>query len=67
MYEFFSVFFFVFDFVAYCVVAIESAGRQIPIAFLERVKEEFSKKYAGGKAANASAKSLSKEYGYLIF
>jgi vesicle-associated membrane protein 72 len=49
------------------VVAIESAGRQIPIAFLERVKEEFSKKYAGGKAANASAKSLSKEYGYLIF
>ncbi|MCH88517.1 vesicle-associated membrane protein 726-like, partial [Trifolium medium] len=47
----------------YCVVAIESAGRQIPIAYLERVKEEFSKKYAGGKAANAAAKSLNKEYG----
>lgn len=50
---------------AYCVVAVESAGRQIPIAFLERIKEEFSKKYAGGKAANAAAKSLNKEFGYL--
>jgi len=60
-------FFFVLHFVAYCVVAVESAGRQIPIAFLERVKEEFSKKYGGGKAATASARSLNKEYGYLIF
>ncbi|RDX87802.1 putative vesicle-associated membrane protein 726, partial [Mucuna pruriens] len=50
-------------FLAYCVVAIESAGRQIPIAFLERVKDEFSKKYAGGKAATASAKGLNKEFG----
>jgi len=58
---------FVLDFVAYCVVAVESAGRQIPIAFLERVKEEFSKKYGGGKAATASARSLNKEYGYIIF
>ncbi|KAJ8763887.1 hypothetical protein K2173_003669 [Erythroxylum novogranatense] len=33
----------------YCVVAVESAGRQIPIAFLERVKEDFYKKYGGGK------------------
>ncbi|KAL5067023.1 hypothetical protein RYX36_017910 [Vicia faba] len=47
----------------YCVVAVESAGRQIPIAYLERVKEEFSKKYGGGKAATASANSLNKEYG----
>ncbi|KAK7292976.1 hypothetical protein RJT34_15835 [Clitoria ternatea] len=47
----------------YCVVAVESAGRQIPIAFLERVKEEFTKKYAGGKAATAAANSLNKEFG----
>ncbi|KAB2064955.1 hypothetical protein ES319_A09G056500v1 [Gossypium barbadense] len=48
---------------AYCVVATESAGRQIPIAFLERVKEDFSKRYGGGKAANAKAKSLNREFG----
>ncbi|KAE8695570.1 VAMP724 protein [Hibiscus syriacus] len=47
----------------YCVVATESAGRQIPIAFLERIKEDFSKIYGGGKAANAKAKSLNKEFG----
>ncbi|KAK8557579.1 hypothetical protein V6N12_009808 [Hibiscus sabdariffa] len=47
----------------YCVVAVESAGRQVPIAFLERIKEDFTKRYAGGKAANASANSLSKEFG----
>ncbi|KOM34428.1 hypothetical protein LR48_Vigan02g057800 [Vigna angularis] len=47
----------------YCVVAVESAGRQLPIAFLERVKEEFSKKYGAGKAATASAKSLNREFG----
>ncbi|KAK7255924.1 hypothetical protein RIF29_29352 [Crotalaria pallida] len=47
----------------YCVVAVESAGRQIPIAFLERVKEDFTKKYAGGKAATAAAHSLNKEFG----
>ncbi|EOY05352.1 Vesicle-associated membrane protein 721, VAMP7B [Theobroma cacao] len=34
---------------AYCVVAVESAGRQVPIAFLERVKEDFNKRYGGGK------------------
>ncbi|XP_039058255.1 putative vesicle-associated membrane protein 726 isoform X1 [Hibiscus syriacus] len=47
---------------AYCVVAVESAGRQIPIAFLERVKEDFSRRYGGGKAANATTKSLNKEF-----
>ncbi|KAI4356436.1 hypothetical protein L6164_000458 [Bauhinia variegata] len=47
----------------YCVVAIESVGRQIPIAFLERIKEEFTKKYGGGKAATAAANSLNKEFG----
>jgi len=50
---------------AYCVVAVESAGRQIPIAFLERIKEDFTKKYAGGKAATAAAQSLNREFGYV--
>ncbi|KAK6911252.1 v-SNARE, coiled-coil homology domain [Dillenia turbinata] len=47
----------------YCVVAVESVGRQVPIAFLERVKEDFNKRYGGGKAATAVAKSLNKEFG----
>ncbi|TXG63973.1 hypothetical protein EZV62_010967 [Acer yangbiense] len=47
----------------YCVVAVESVGRQVPIAFLERIKEDFTKKYAGGKAATAVANSLNKEFG----
>lgn len=53
------------DFAAYCVVAVESAGRQIPIAFLERVKEDFNKRYGGGKAATAVANGLNKEFGYI--
>ncbi|XP_048235433.1 vesicle-associated membrane protein 721 isoform X1 [Ricinus communis] len=48
----------------YCVVAVESAGRQIPIAFLERVKEDFNKRYGGGKAATAQAHGLNREFGY---
>lgn len=51
---------------AYCVVAVDSAGRQIPIAFLERVKEDFNKRYGGGKAATAVAHGLNKEFGYLF-
>ncbi|KAJ6853277.1 uncharacterized protein M6B38_250145 [Iris pallida] len=47
----------------YCVVAVESAGRQVPIAFLERVKEDFNKRYGGGKAATAGANSLNREFG----
>ncbi|EOA39215.1 hypothetical protein CARUB_v10012187mg [Capsella rubella] len=47
----------------YCVVVVESAGRQIPMAFLERVKEDFSKRYGGGKASTAKANSLNKEFG----
>ncbi|KAF8402064.1 hypothetical protein HHK36_013016 [Tetracentron sinense] len=47
----------------YCVVAVESAGRQVPIAFLERVKDDFNKRYGGGKAATAVANSLNKEFG----
>ncbi|KAL2339041.1 hypothetical protein Fmac_013487 [Flemingia macrophylla] len=48
---------------AYCVVAKESVGKQISIAFLERVKADFKKRYGGGKADTAVAKSLNKEFG----
>ncbi|KAL0322658.1 UNVERIFIED_CONTAM: putative vesicle-associated membrane protein [Sesamum angustifolium] len=47
----------------YCVVAVESAGRQIPMAFLERVKDDFNKKYSGGKASAAKSNGLKKEFG----
>ncbi|KAK3414764.1 hypothetical protein EUGRSUZ_H00084 [Eucalyptus grandis] len=47
----------------YCVVAAESAGRQIPIAFLERIKDDFNKRYGGGKATTAAANSLNREFG----
>jgi vesicle-associated membrane protein 72 len=53
------------DFAAYCVVAKESAGKQLPIAFLDRVKADFKKRYGGGKADTAMAKSLNKEFGYV--
>ncbi|KAL0897144.1 hypothetical protein Bca101_081105 [Brassica carinata] len=48
---------------AYCVVAVEAVGRQIPMAFLERIKEDFSKRYGGGKATTAKPNSLNKEFG----
>ncbi|XP_025015054.1 vesicle-associated membrane protein 722 isoform X1 [Ricinus communis] len=48
----------------YCVVADESAGRQVPMAFLERIKEDFMARYGNGKAATAPANSLDKEFGY---
>ncbi|RDY01426.1 putative vesicle-associated membrane protein 726, partial [Mucuna pruriens] len=47
----------------YCVVADESIGRQLPMAFLERIKDDFVSKYSGGKAATAPANSLNKEFG----
>ncbi|XP_073047571.1 putative vesicle-associated membrane protein 726 [Primulina eburnea] len=47
----------------YCVVAVESAGRQIPMAFLERVKDDFSKRYGGGKASTTGANGLKREFG----
>ncbi|XP_042029352.1 putative vesicle-associated membrane protein 726 [Salvia hispanica] len=47
----------------YCVVAVESAGRQLPIAFLERIKDDFTKKYGGGKASTAGPNSLKREFG----
>lgn len=54
-------------FPAYCVVADEASGRQVPIAFLERVKDDFVARYGGGKAATATANSLNKEFGYHDF
>ncbi|MBA0590083.1 hypothetical protein Gorai_018802, partial [Gossypium raimondii] len=66
-YSFFSPLLFIsfvyLSLIPYCVVAVESAGRQVPIAFLERIKEDFTKRYGGGKAAAAPANSLSKEFG----
>ncbi|XP_027334443.1 vesicle-associated membrane protein 722-like isoform X1 [Abrus precatorius] len=50
-------------FAAYCVVAVESVGRQIPMAFLERIKEDFTKRYGGGRATTATAKSLNRDFG----
>lgn len=49
---------------AYCVVAKETVSKQISIAFLERMKADFKKRYGGGKADTAVAKSLNKEFGY---
>ncbi|PWA90587.1 vesicle-associated membrane protein [Artemisia annua] len=51
---------------AYCVVAKESVGKQISIAFLERVRADFKKRYGGGKADTAVAKSLNKEFGPIM-
>ncbi|CAM6125451.1 unnamed protein product [Calypogeia fissa] len=47
----------------YLVVADEDFGRQIPFAFLDRVKEDFRRRYAGGRADTAIAHSLDKEFG----
>lgn len=52
--------------VAYCVVAVESAGRELPIAFLERIKDDFYKRYGTGKGKTANAKGLNREFGYLF-
>ncbi|XP_061994174.1 vesicle-associated membrane protein 724 [Rosa rugosa] len=58
--------FLVEDGYAYCVVAKDSVGKQISIAFLERVKADFRKRYGGGKADTAIAKSLNKEFGPIM-
>ena len=49
----------------YCVVAEETAGRQIPMAVLEHIKDDFSKTYGGEEAATVPPNSLDKEYGYI--
>ncbi|XP_048322158.1 vesicle-associated membrane protein 724 [Ziziphus jujuba] len=51
---------------AYCVVAKETVSKQISIAFLERMKADFKKRYGGGKASTAIAKSLNKEFGPIM-
>lgn len=58
--------FLVEDGYAYCVVAKESVGKQISIAFLERIKADFKKRYGGGRADTAVAKSLNKEFGPIM-
>ncbi|KAK6254508.1 hypothetical protein SCA6_015813 [Theobroma cacao] len=58
--------FLVEDGYAYCVVAKDSVGKQISIAFLERMKADFKKRYGGGKADTAIAKSLNKEFGPIM-
>ncbi|CAN1242658.1 Putative vesicle-associated membrane protein 726 [Linum perenne] len=43
---------------------MESAGRQVPLACLERIKDEFNKKYkGGGKAQTAKPNGLKREFG----
>lgn len=49
---------------AYCVVADESVGRQVPMAFLERIRDDFVSRYGGEKAATAPANSLNKDFRY---
>ncbi|KAG2452182.1 hypothetical protein HYH02_003213 [Chlamydomonas schloesseri] len=46
----------------YLVVADEAYGRQIPFAFLERVRDEFEEKYAE-KARTAAALSMDRTFG----
>ncbi|EXB74798.1 Vesicle-associated membrane protein 724 [Morus notabilis] len=58
--------FLVEDGYAYCVVAKEAVSKYISIAFLERVKVDFKKRYGGGKADTAVAKSLNKEFGPIM-
>ncbi|KAL6639617.1 hypothetical protein ACP70R_023347 [Stipagrostis hirtigluma subsp. patula] len=50
----------------YCVVAKEYVPKNVSVAFLERLKDDFMKRYGGGKADTALAKSLNKEYGPAI-
>eukprot|EP00250_Pteridium_aquilinum_P013301 c2125_g1_i1 orf=297-959(-) len=47
----------------YMVVADETIGRQTPFAFLERVKDDFKRRFGGGKADTAVAHSLDREFG----
>ncbi|KAL4296784.1 hypothetical protein GQ457_12G005550 [Hibiscus cannabinus] len=58
--------FLVEDGYAYCVVAKDAVGKQVSLAFLERMKSDFKKRYGGGKADTAVAKSLNKEFGPIM-
>eukprot|EP00897_Mesotaenium_endlicherianum_P010603 jgi/Mesen1/9571/ME000065S08998 len=48
---------------AYMVLADGAVGRQLVFAFIERVKGDFQRRYAGGKADNIPPHGLDKEYG----
>ncbi|KAG9148799.1 hypothetical protein Leryth_018110 [Lithospermum erythrorhizon] len=48
---------------AYCVVVIKSAGRELPVVFLDRIKDDFNQRYGGGKASTAGPNSLKREFG----
>ncbi|KAG0569263.1 hypothetical protein KC19_6G078200 [Ceratodon purpureus] len=54
--------FLVEDGYTYLVVADEEFGRQIPFAFLERVRDDFSHRYQGGRADRAVTHSLNDEF-----
>ncbi|CAK9867888.1 unnamed protein product [Sphagnum jensenii] len=47
----------------YFIVADEEVGRQIPFAFLDRVKDDFKRRYQGGKAGLTVAHGLDSEFG----
>ncbi|KAI8552585.1 hypothetical protein RHMOL_Rhmol06G0278100 [Rhododendron molle] len=47
----------------YRLVTVEFAGGHIPIVFLERIRDEFTKTYGSGKAATAAANSLNMGFG----
>ncbi|KAI5064244.1 hypothetical protein GOP47_0020914 [Adiantum capillus-veneris] len=46
---------------AYSVVSEELLGRQVPLAFLERVKEDFKRRY--GKGDSVGGHGLDRDYG----
>ena len=48
------------------MVADESVGRQVPMAFLERIRDDFVLQYGGEKAAMAPANSLNKDFRYSV-
>lgn len=58
--------FLLHDGYVYCVVSKESVPKNVTLALLERVKDDFKKRYGGGKADTAIAKSLNKEFGPVI-
>ncbi|MED6134942.1 hypothetical protein PIB30_041672 [Stylosanthes scabra] len=47
----------------YCVVAVESISRQVAMGFLERIMEDFTKRFDATRAAASAPNSLNKEFG----
>lgn len=48
------------------MLAIEFAGRQIPIALLKQVKDDFARRYGDRKATIDVANTLNNEFGYVL-